>query len=184
MMMMAMMVAAVTANAQQMFVKPMVGATVAKITDADDAAWKIGIAAGGEFGYLLNEQFAVTAGALVSMQGTKDSEDDDYSMTTTYLNVPILANYYIIPGLAVKAGFQPGLLLSQKTKFHGGEYTDTDHFTKLDMSIPIGVSYEFSDFVIDARYNLGLNSIYDSDYSDYKPKNSVIMLTLGYKIPF
>ena len=190
MMMMAMMVAAVTANAQQMFVKPMVGATVAKITDADDAAWKIGIAAGGEFGYLLNEQFAVTAGALVSMQGTKDSEDDDYSMTTTYLNVPILANYYIIPGLAVKAGVQPGFLLSAKSKgeVHTGsgwaeyDHSGTDGYKKFDLSIPLGLSYEISDFVIDARYNLGLTNI--NDDSNVKNKNSVIMLTVGYKIPF
>jgi hypothetical protein len=36
--------------------------------------------------------------------------------------------------------------------------------------------------VIDARYNLGLTNINDTD--SYKSKNSVIMLTLGYKIPF
>ena len=53
---------------------------------------------------------------------------------------------------------------------------------KVDFSIPIGISYEISDFVIDARYNLGLTNINDTD--KYKSKNGVIMLTVGYKIPF
>ena len=35
---------------------------------------------------------------------------------------------------------------------------------------------------LDARYNLGVANIYDS--SHFKEKTSVIMLTLGYKIPF
>ena len=49
---------------------------------------------------------------------------------------------------------------------------------KFDLSIPLGLSYEFSDFVIDARYNLGLTKIAE----DMDGKNSVIMLTVGYKI--
>ena len=51
----------------------------------------------------------------------------------------------------------------------------------LDFSIPLGLSYEFSDFIIDARYNLGLTNIFDT--SSVNVKNGVIMLTVGYKIP-
>ena len=114
----------------------------------------------------------------------------DYSSTITYINVSILANYYIIPGLAIKAGIQPGFLVSQKTKgseFYDGrwddfENTDTDNMKKVDISIPVGLSYEFSNIVIDARYNLGLTKILDVEHVD--SKNSVFMFTLGYKIPF
>lgn len=60
------------------------------------------------------------------------------------------------------------------------EYTDTDGMKKLDLSIPIGLSYEFSNIVLDARYNLGLTKIVEH----VKAKNSVFMLTLGYKISF
>lgn len=57
--------------------------------------------------------------------------------------------------------------------------TAIDDFKSFDFSIPLGLSYEFSDFVIDARYNLGL-----TDLVDYaKGKNSVIQFTVGYKIP-
>ena len=184
-------------NAQQMFIKPMVGGTLSTLTgDVKDTKMKIGLVGGAEFGYQVADPFAVTVGALVSMQGTGIKDNDflkDCSTTLTYLNIPILANYYIIPGLAVKAGIQPGFLLALKKKgsehysggWHDYDSTDKDGTKSFDLSIPLGLSYEFSDFVIDARYNLGLTNINDEEHADdYKIKNSVIMLTLGYKIPF
>ncbi len=195
MMIAALMVATLSANAQQMFIKPMVGGTLSTLTgDADGAKMKIGLVGGAEFGYNINDMFAVTAGALVSMQGAKSDDTPltkDVSTTLTYLNIPVLANVYVAPGLAIKAGLQPGFLLSQKAKgdmlignnsWEEFEKTGTDGLKKFDLSIPLGLSYEISDFVIDARYNLGLTKINDGD--DEKIKNGVIMLTVGYKIPF
>ena len=195
MMIAALMVTTLSANAQQMFIKPMVGGTLATLTgDTKSAKMKIGLAAGAEFGYNINDMFAVTAGALVSMQGAKfDARSDvkDMKTTLTYLNIPVLANVYVAPGFAIKAGVQPGFLLSRKTtgeesigngKWESYEITGTDGMKKFDLSIPLGLSYEFSDFVIDARYNLGLSNI--NDVGSDKVKNGVIMLTVGYKIPF
>lgn len=189
------LMATMSANAQEMFLKPMVGGTLATLTgDTEGNKMKLGLVAGAEFGYNINDMFAVTAGALVSLQGSKfddNSYQKDVTTNLTYLNVPILANVYIAPGLAIKAGVQPGFLLSRKTKLDeligsgswtSVEHTSTDGMKKVDFSIPLGLSYEISDFVIDARYNLGLTNINDTD--SYKSKNSVIMLTLGYKIPF
>lgn len=195
MMIAALMVATLSANAQQMFIKPMVGGTLSTLTgDTDGAKMKIGLVGGAEFGYNINDMFAVTAGALVSMQGAKSDDTPltkDVSTTLTYLNIPVLANVYVAPGLAIKAGLQPGFLLSQKAKgdmlignnsWEEFEKTGTDGLKKFDLSIPLGLSYEISDFVIDARYNLGLTNI--NDGNDEKVKNGVIMLTVGYKIPF
>ena len=189
------LMATVSANAQQMFIKPMVGGTLATLTgDTEGNKMKLGLVAGAEFGYNINDMFAVTAGALVSLQGSKfddNSYQKDITTNLTYLNIPILANVYIAPGLAIKAGVQPGFLLSRKTKLDelvgsgtwtSVEHTSTDGLKKVDFSIPLGLSYEISDFVIDARYNLGLTNINDTD--SYKSKNGVIMLTVGYKIPF
>jgi hypothetical protein len=177
-----------------MYIKPMVGGTLATFTAIDDAKFKLGLAGGAEFGYQVAEMFDVTAGAIIAMQGSayKDGPSwKDYSTTQTVLNIPVLANYYIIPGLAIKAGIQPGFLLSQKVKqteiYQGREEewesTSTEGSEKFTLSIPFGLSYEFSDFVIDARYNLGVTNV-SKHNGDKKPKNSVIMLTLGYKIPF
>ena len=49
----------------------------------------------------------------------------------------------------------------------------------VDLSIPIGLSYEFSNFVIDGRYNWGLTKV----AKDSDSKNSVFQNTLGYKLP-
>jgi hypothetical protein len=212
MMIAAMMVAVLSANAQeagQMFVKPMVGGTLSKLTgDVENVKFKLGLVGGAEFGYHVSNQFALTAGLLVAMEGSgnKDTQySKDMSTTLTYMNVPVLANFYIAPGLAIKAGVQPGFLLSAKSKGstdEGGHWEDydvsgTENLNKFDLSIPMGISYEFGDFVIDARYNLGLLNIAktekDREYHsenvsitvhshDVKVKNSYIMLTLGYKI--
>ena len=179
-----MMVATLGASAQQMFIKPMVGADLTTLTgDVENTKMKVGLVAGAEFGYNLSEQFGLTAGLLYSMQGTK-IKNVDKGNNMDYLNIPVLANYYIIPGLAIKAGIQPGFLMSAK---HDG--VDIKDFYKgFDLSVPLGLSYEISDFVIDARYNLGVSNIMDKDLSkalgDPKVHNSVIMLTIGYKIPF
>ena len=126
------------------------------------------------------------------MQGSNYDDTNytkDVSSTLTYLNVPLLANYYVFPGFAVKAGVQFGYLLSAKYKGSENELgtwvdydrSTTDGLKKLDISIPIGLSYEFSNFVIDARYNLGVYNI--NDLGNATVKNGVIMLTVGYKIP-
>jgi hypothetical protein len=96
-----------------------------------------------------------------------------------------MANYYVMPGLAIKAGIQAGLNVKHEGKVEadGNSVTsDLQHVNTVDFSIPLGASYEFSNFVIDARYNLGLTKIYD--VSGVTSKNSVIQVTLGYKIPF
>lgn len=193
------MMTAVSANAQSesnMWVKPMVGGTLATITKVNDTKMKFGLVAGAEFGYHVIEPLAISGGLLVSMQGTKAKDNpamQDFSWTTTYLNIPILANYYIVKGLAVKAGIQPGFLLGSKVKYQVNEgmgwfdyeSTSTDNMKKFDLSIPMGLSYEFSNFVIDARYNLGLMKIAkdSGNVMDGDAKNSVIMLTVGYQIP-
>ena len=198
MMIAAMMVATLSASAQevevgQFYLKPMVGATMTTLTKIDDKKMKVGLLGGAEVGVKVAEPFDVTAGLLFMMQGTKAKDNEvlkDYSVTLTYLNVPIMANVYVLPGLALKAGVQPGFLLTSKAKWSDNESgkwvdydtTSKDRLNKFDLSIPMGISYEFSNFIIDARYNLGLTKV----MKDPAPssKNSVIMLTVGYKIPF
>ena len=178
-------------SAGEKFLKPMVGGTMSTITKADNAKMRLGLVAGGELGYFMADNLALTGGLLVSLQGANFDDTNytrDMSSTMTYLNIPVLANYYVAPGLAIKAGLQPGFLLANNDKGeynNGGKWVEydessTDGMKKFDLSIPIGLSYEISDFVIDARYNFGVTKI--AEHGD--SKNSVIMLTLGYKIPF
>ena len=176
MMMVAMAFATLTASAQAeagtLTLKPLVGINVANITDGNGDA-KVGLAAGAELGYQLNESFAVTAGAIYSMQGAKN---DGVKMNLDYINIPILANYYITKGLAVKAGIQPAFKVKAEAKVDGKSY-DMDGSKSFDLSIPVGLSYEISDFVIDARYNWGMTKVLEG----FDNKNTVFQFTVGYK---
>lgn len=178
-------------------VTPKVGMNIANITDGNGDP-RIGLVAGGEVEYQATDMVSITAGALYSMQGAKDKTD---GITTTvkmdYVNVPILANVYVAKGLAVKLGIQPGFNVNAKANAEGyGREVSVDikdAIKTVDISIPVGISYEYMNFVIDARYNWGLTNVsknktleYGDEYIDFggKGKNSVFQITLGYKIPF
>ena len=160
--------------------------------------------AGIELEYQFTPMFSVAAGLTYTIQGAalKDykmivgtgyAEMKDMSTQLQYVNLPIVANCYLASGFAVKAGIQFGLLTSATEKYEletnvpalsamAGKYESSDfknECKKLDVSIPIGASYEFSNVVIDARYHLGLTKINKEGSESYK--NSVFMLTIGYK---
>lgn len=195
MLLVALMVATVSAKAQQevgtVALKPMVGMTIANVTDQISNNAKAGLIAGVEAEYRATPLIGVTAGLLYSMQGTSFDDyieggvgvkDAKYNMD--YINIPILANFYVYKGLALKVGIQPAFNVSAKSKYtltNGSDElemkADMDEVKSFDFSIPVGVSYEFSDFVVDARYNWGLTKIAD----DTDCKNSVFQITLGYK---
>jgi len=169
-------------GAGSMFIKPMAGGTLTTLVgDVEDAKMKLGLVGGAEFGYHISDPFAITAGLLYTMQGATDKETDIKS-NLDYLNIPVMANYYVAPGLALKAGLQLGILARAKASYDGDSYDIKKHYNSIDFSIPVGLSYEISDFVIDARYNFGLSNIADSEGDDVSVRNSVIMLTIGYKI--
>lgn len=189
MMIASLLVASLNVNAQEvgMFIKPMAGATLTTMTgDVNDLKMKVGFTGGAELGYQFHKMVALTAGALYTMQGARVSNDDNkYMINTNYLNVPVLLNLYPVSGFGIKAGVQFGFLMKAK---QGGEDVK-DYFEKSDFSIPVGLSYEFDDAVVELRYNIGVSNIRKDNYvenlfSDGKKiHNSVLMLTFGYRIP-
>lgn len=181
----AMMVSAATFaqnEVGQLTIQPKVGVNIANITDAVGADPRIGLAAGAEFEYGLTDNIGLSAGVLYSMQGAKASEESvDYTLKLDYLNVPILANFYVSKGLALKLGVQPGFKLSSKVKGEASGVTAEleveDGVKSVDLSIPVGISYQYQNLVFDARYNWGVTKIID----DADSKNSVFQITVGYK---
>ena len=187
MMIAAMMVAAVSANAQnevgQWTLMPKVGINISSVTGDTNAGYdkkaKVGLVAGAEFEVGLTEKFGLDFGLLYSMEGCKvKGGNQTVSMNLDYLNIPILAQYYLAKGFAIKGGLQPAFNVRHKA---GGDADYTiDGINSFNLSIPVGLSYEFSNFVIDARYNIGLTKIIkDADQG----RNSTFAITLGYKIP-
>ncbi len=133
---------------------------------------------GVEGQYAVTDKFGISAGLMYSQQGNNSMVYDlqpangnmyRYKFKMDYLNIPILANYYLFKGLAVKAGIQPGF------KIHDNISSSMTH--SFDLSIPVGLSYEYKNVCLDARYNYGLTDV----IKGYNQKNSVFQITLGYK---
>ncbi len=161
--------------------QPKIGMNVASLTKCDGCDPRIGLAAGVEAEYQATDIFSVSAGLIYSMQGNK-AKEDGVTLTTKldYINIPILANVYVTKGLAVKLGVQPAFNVSDKQKLSGGKASveaEDVGAESFDFSIPVGLSYEFNNVVIDARYNFGVTNIAEGGDS----KNSVFQFTLGYK---
>ena len=134
---------------------------------------------GVEYVHYVNDWLGIAAGLSYAQQGWKfEGLGNEETTKLDYLNIPLTGNFYVVKGLALKTGVQFGFLMNGKV-----EDTDIkDACEKLNLSIPIGVSYEISDFVIDFRYNLGLTKTNKEDNGN-KVRSDLIQITLGYKIP-
>lgn len=182
----ALMISSVAAFAQHavgtVTIQPKVGLNIANFTDADDADARVGFVAGAELEYQASDIFSISAGALYSQQGCKGKEGGlSLTQKLDYINVPVMANVYVAPGFAVKLGVQPGFKVNAEAEAKNGSNRfaagNSSEFNSVDFSIPVGVSYEFSNVVIDARYNWGLTK----PIKDLDNKNTVFQFTVGYK---
>ncbi len=208
-----MAVAAIGANAQSKVkagtwsIQPKLGATITSVTNMDydtnisGATGKaeyqtfVGATIGGEVEYQATDRFSIAAGVGYIMQGKQWDdykfgayEEKDQKIELGYVNVPVVANYYIFKGFAVKAGAQFAFLTNAKEKgtlVSGNTETSISNDVKnqcntFDFSIPVGVSYEFDNhIVIDARYNIGITNV--NKNGNVNCRNSVFLATVGYK---
>lgn len=173
--------------------QPKAGINLATMTNDDEAKTRIAFVAGAELEYQATPMLSVSAGALYSQQGSDaDGQGMNGTVKMDYVNIPILANYYVTKGLAVKVGIQPGFLVNDKVKVSANGVSaevglkdaykaagiDAD-ISSFDLAIPLSISYEFNHVVLDARYNLSLTKAI-SAYGE-STKHSVFQITLGYK---
>lgn len=172
---------------------PKASINLATMTNDDEAKFRPAFTIGGEFGYVASSKFALSFGAMYSQQGCKGkAEGIDATIKMDYINVPIVAACRITDKLSVKMGLQPGFLINDKVKVSGNGVSAevglkesyqaagvdvTIH--KFDLSVPIGISYDFNNVQLDLRYNAGLTDILSA--GDEGTKNSVFQFTIGYK---
>ena len=153
-------------------IQPKVGFNIANVTKTGGET-RIGVAAGAEAEYQLGDIYSIAVGLLYSSQGKKQTVDlpvlgkASVTWAPSYLNIPVVANVYVVKNLAVKLGVQPGFCVA-KDKLKANTF---------DLSIPVGLSYEYNNFVLDGRYNFGVTNI----AKGVNTKNSVFQFTLGYK---
>ena len=160
--------------------QPKAGISIADMTDTQGTTSRIGFVGGLEGEYQASDIFSLSLGVNYSQEGFK-MKNSDNKIKLDYINVPILANVYLTKGLAVKVGVQPGFNVGNSVTVDGNTMSsskkDYDGIKSVALSIPVGLSYEISNVVLDARYNWGVTKAFDGLDS----KNSVFQVTIGYK---
>lgn len=118
----------------------MAGINLATMTKTTDSKMRVGLAAGAELAVGAAENFEVSAGVLYSMQGVKGKGDlDGLTYKLDYINIPILANFYVTRGLAIKAGVLSGFNVTKKISADGVS-ADIDGVKGFAFSVPVGLS--------------------------------------------
>ena len=145
----------------------------------------------------------LSVGLSYVQAGCKYKDIDDNGVTwhdhydrMDYISVPLLGHSYIAPGLSINVGVAPSFLIYGK--YHAGILSydlDADgHRTNVQegvididtkkglrnftLSIPVGISYEYENVVLDARYTVGVLNAYKYGLS---ARNKVFEVSVGYK---
>lgn len=162
-----------------------------------------GFTGGVDVMYQASDNVGLSLGLSYVQAGCKYKDVDDNGVTwhdhydrMDYISVPLVAHSYIAPGLSINVGVAPSFLIYGK--YHAGMQTydlDTDgHRTnvqegvididtkkglrKFTLSIPVGISYEYENVVLDARYNVGVLNAYKYGLT---ARNKVFEVSVGYK---
>ncbi len=174
-----------TASAQEVNFGAKAGVNFASIggDDVGDLDGRTGFHVGVIAEISISEKFSVQPELLYSAQGAKESfEGQEIKLNADYLNVPIMAKYYVAEGFSIEAGPQIGFLMSAKAKVGSEEEDLKDSIKGTDFGINFGVGYKMdSGLNFGARYNLGLADINDGeDSGSSKLHNNVIQVSVGY----
>ncbi len=117
------------------------------------------------------------------------------------IDVPLMAHLYLTTGLSVGVGLQASFLVDDKFHYEMQSYvfdpetgarqwepnTEGDYDLKHAMhtarfSVPVGLSYEYQQVVLEARYAFPLSKVYKKkDYGSDDVRNRCFTVTVGYK---
>ena len=154
------------------------GLNIASLTgDDSNADGTIGFFLGGYGTFMLSDEFALQGELLFSQQGA-----DDFSLS--YINIPVLAKYYVSEEISLHFGPQLGILVA----------AENDDFVKpTDFSLALGGEYQLeSGLSFNLRYAFSLTSIGEefttpaippfipASTVDFNLRNSVIQIGVGY----
>lgn len=119
-----------------------------------------------------------------------------HQRTTLYMmNIPFTINTHIHKGLTIKVGIQADIILDaikrkdcnglyyEDSKRHivSEEQKDNVHndYRFISASLPIGISYEYRHFELDARYLAGVTNL-SKRQGNFR--NNTFLITLGYQL--
>tara|TARA_B100001146_G_scaffold222761_1_gene235851 strand:- start:61466 stop:62110 length:645 start_codon:yes stop_codon:yes gene_type:complete len=153
----------------------------------------------------LSERFAIQPELVYSQQGLQSKESFDGTEFETkvkldYLNVPVMAKFYLIDGLSIEAGPQFGFNINAKQELEvtggdtdgdfeiTGEDDIKDEVSGFDLGIGGGLAYQLDNgLFFQGRYIYGLSNV-PEDVDDAQGEdveddlvNSVLSLSVGFK---
>lgn len=153
---------------------------------------------GGYLSIPLGSNFEIEPALLYSTKGMRISQTLagnnllNVKMQITnhshYLDLPVMAKYYITKGFHVYGGPQVSYLIDNKLEaeagifgFSVGEKFDIDRgFRKFDFAVAAGAGYRFPNGVsLGAGYDYGLSTL-DKGSGDLDVYNRVIKFSIGY----
>ena len=128
----------------------------------------------------VSEKFSVQPEVLYSAQGAKfEGYGYSFDYKTDYINIPVMAKYYVMDKLAVMAGPQFGFLVKAEVEGEDAK----DEIKSFEFGVGVGANYYFTENIFaGARYNFGLSNINDGEGSDdFKLNNNVLQVSVGYR---
>lgn len=184
-------------NAQEVKFGVKGGANLSSLVgDIEDGSSKVGFQVGGFVEFKVSDKFSVQPELLYSAQGgiengefefAGDFYEAEMNYKLAYINLPVMAKYYVADKFSLEAGPQVGFLVSAKgeatVEGNSAEDDIKDDFKSVDFGVNFGAGYDFTENLsLGIRYNLGLSNIVDDEFADdYKINNSVFSLSVGYK---
>ena len=135
----------------------------------------------------VSDRFSVQPEVLYSTQGTEDetgSFTNEYKLD--YIQLPVLAKFYLIDGLALEAGPSFNFLVNEEYDFESNSLdfeTDSELASTFEFGGALGASYKFNNgFFLNGRYVLGFTDAFDSDnFDDDAIKNNGFQLGVGFQ---
>ena len=155
------------------------GVNIASIHNSvgNDFDSKVGFHIGGLAHIHMTPHFALQPEIVYSLQG---GEAGNTNRNLSYINVPVLAQYMAGNGFRLQTGPQVGLLVGANDETNDVEVKTKDQLNTAEFGWSFGASYiTHSGFGVDARYNLGLSNINESEA--IKSKNRVFQAGVFYQ---
>lgn len=135
---------------------------------------------GGAFALIKLTKIGIQPEILFSQQGSKfEFDGNNIDNNFDYINIPVILKLYTVAGINIQAGPQFGFLT--RAEIDGSNVKDS--FKGSDLSLALGLGWDLPfGLTFDARYNLGLTKIDESDPGFDAVKNQVIQLSVGFKM--
>ena len=125
----------------------------------------------------MSDTFSIQPELLYSGQGY--NADGDVTGKVDYINLPVMAKFYVADGISLEAGPQIGFLASAKADVDGESTDIKDLLKSTDFALNLGAGYKLdSGLNFGLRYSMGLTDVPDGDSDGFK--HSVLQLSVGY----